>query len=199
MERADMKPPGVMRLFIAVPIPAEVKERIRDIQQQLQAMLPRSTVGWTRPEQIHLTLRFFGSVPIDQLDPLKTALREACVNIRPMELTAGGLGVFPDKRKPRIIWVGVEEFDGVLATLHKQISTTTAGFGQPPDARPFSPHLTIGRIKQMHPDEVPKLRQFNEKVAGVLSHWTVSSVELIKSDLGSDGSKYMVLAVTELG
>ena len=184
-----------LRLFVALPVPAAVKEGIREIQRHLRGMLPGATIGWTRPEQIHLTLRFLGRVPMDQLDLVNTAVKNACVDISSFEMTAAGVGVFPGKHKPRIIWLGVQERSGALASLHERISSGTAGFGQAPDDRAFSPHLTIGRIKQVRSADARKLRDVipNRGLEGVNS-WVASSVELLQSDLGPVGAKYDVLS-----
>ena len=189
-----------VRLFAAVPVPPEIKERLRAVQRELGTLMRRSTVSWTRAEQVHLTLRFFGSVRVDELDVIKKALENVCAGTGALGLAASGLGVFPNKRIPRIIWIGIQEPSGKLASLYKQISTSTANFGQPPEDRPFSPHLTVGRIKQLHSGDGRDVRRFlGENAEAGFGQWSVSAVELIKSELGGEGSKYTALAVVELG
>src|SRR5262245_13692179 len=145
MEHQAVTNPETARLFVALPVTAEIKERLRAVQRELGTLMRRSTVSWTRAEQVHLTLRFFGSVRVGELDAIKTALQNACAGTGALALAASGFGVFPNKRNPRIMWIGIQEPGGKLASLHKQISTGTATFGQAPEDRPFSPHLTLGR------------------------------------------------------
>jgi 2'-5' RNA ligase len=200
MERQDVTNAETARLFVALPVPVEIKERLRAVQRELGTLMRRSTVSWTRAEQVHLTLRFFGSVRVDELEAIKTALENACASAGALELVASGPGVFPNKRNPRIMWIGIHEPSGKLADLHKEISAGTANFGQAPEDRPFSPHLTLGRIKELHSADARELRRFlEENAAAGFGQWDVSAVELIKSELGGDGSKYTALTAIELG
>src|SRR4051794_5064606 len=193
MERANVNNPDAMRLFVALPVPAEVKKRIETIQNGLKTELRRSTVAWTRPEQLHLTLRFFGNVSSEAVDDLKRALQSAC-NFSALSLTVTGIGLFPNKRNPRVLWVGVQEKTGALALLQNRITAATANFGQRPEDRSFSPHLTLGRIKRMQRADLHTLKavlESNEHEK--LGDWTSGSIELIRSDLGASGAIYTVI------
>src|SRR5690348_6948584 len=151
-----------LRLFVAVPVPDPIKEAIAELQRKLQRLLPEAPIRWTDSRQIHLTVRFFGSVRSEQVNEIKEALATACKGRNAFGLKACGLGIFPDKRRPRVIWVGVQDGEGGLAALQEKIQTATAHFGEKPDERPFSAHLTLGRIKDIRPREAAALRQFIE-------------------------------------
>ena len=194
MERANVTKAETARLFVAMPVPAEVKERVQASQGHLRRLMRRSTVNWARPEQMHLTLRFFGSVSVDELEAINAALHDACAKARTVDLMATGLGVFPNKRRPHVIWTGIQELSGELELLHNEISRSTAMFGQAPENRSFSPHLTLGRIKELNAGDCRELRRFLDQYASAqFGEWNPCKVELIKSDLGKDGSKHTVV------
>ena len=128
------------------------------------------------------------------MEPLKEVMGRTCGNVAPFRLQAGGLGVFPDKRRPRVIWAGVREESGKLATLQRNIQTATAHFGEKPDDRPFSAHLTLGRIKELRSREATTLREFIERENRELEGWPVRQIELFRSELGSAGARHSVVA-----
>jgi hypothetical protein len=97
-----------LRLFIALPVPAEVRAEIARAQVQLKCCLPPGVVRWVRAEQFHLTLKFLGDIHPTQLDALKKSVAEACAGLLPPALSAKGVGFFPHAQKPRVIWAGVE-------------------------------------------------------------------------------------------
>src|SRR5690348_13546190 len=106
-----------MRAFVAIPLPASLKGRVAAIQQRLDSRLGDHTlVRWTGPEQLHLTLRFYGDVPEAEIDELRAALRQATAGVRRFELSLTGLGGFPSLRRPSVLWLGLE---GELETLRK--------------------------------------------------------------------------------
>jgi 2'-5' RNA ligase len=186
--------PDHLRLFVAIPLPEAIKKVLEDLQRQLQHVIPNAAIRWTAPEQIHLTLRFFGSVAAEQLEELKVGLQGACTGTAAFCLQARGLGVFPDKRRPKVIWVGVDDDKGQLAALQRKIQTATTHFGEKPDERPFSAHLTLGRIKELRPPEAAALRQFLESADRPCHEWLVRDIELLRSELGPAGAKHSVIS-----
>lgn len=135
-------PPGVppgQRLFLAVPLPAEVRPALAP----LAAGLPGAR--WVRPEQLHLTLRFLGDTPPDLQRALVARLAAAGPWPRP-QLGLQGPGVFPRTGPPRSLWLGVARTPE-LASLQARVEALVVDLGFPPEPRPFQPHLTLARLR----------------------------------------------------
>jgi len=134
-----------VRLFIAADLPAVVRARLGATQAGL-AGLPLE-VRWTRPDGIHLTFAFLGEVPADRVDGIRGALRSSgCRGMAPVALAARGVGVFPDHGRPRVIWAGVVGEVEAAGRVQRAIDAALAPLGVAPEARPFRPHLTLGRV-----------------------------------------------------
>jgi 2'-5' RNA ligase len=104
-------------------------------------------VRWVRPEGIHLTLKFLGDVDREQLPEIERALCSACAPHAPLELRVGALGCFPNARRPRVLWVGVQAPGERLVHLQRDVERAIIPLGYPADRRGFHPHLTLGRVK----------------------------------------------------
>ena len=131
------------RLFVAIPLPAPVRE-------QLAALYETSgSIAWTRPEQLHLTLRFLGEVGPEWTDSFGDALE--LVQVEPFVLPVTGLGVFPPRGQARVIWIGVGHGHPRLYQLRQQIDDALLGTGFPLDVRIFHPHVTLGRLPPSGP------------------------------------------------
>jgi RNA 2',3'-cyclic 3'-phosphodiesterase len=195
IETGSPTQPDRLRLFVAVPVPDTVKDKLREVQRELQMLLHQASVGWTPPEQIHLTLRFFGSVRTEDLSQLQTALTNTCAESRALKLESHGLGAFPPKRAPRVVWAGVWDHSDQLARLHKSIETATAHFGEKPESRDFSAHLALGRIKEIRRDEEGTLREFIANHANRLfGEWPVTEIHLLQSQLGPSGARHSIVS-----
>ena len=127
------------RLFIAIDLPSAQRERIRSICSGLPG------TRWTPAEQIHLTLRFIGEVDGTLFQQIADSLAE--IKTDPLTLKIEGLGYFPPRRTPRVLWVGLENNDGLLQ-LRNRIETALVRLGLEPEGRKFSPHITIARFKK---------------------------------------------------
>jgi 2'-5' RNA ligase len=189
-----------VRAFIAVPVDPLVISQITDVQRTLRERTSPDFVRWVRPEQLHLTLRFFGNVPLAQLPGIEAATRMACVSSTEFRLAAQGVGCFPNLRGPRVVWVGITGETGRLDEFRQAIANHTRSFGEPPEERPFQPHLTIGRIKQPNAQSKELLaKRASESAQKNFGEWRVSHVELMRSVLGPQGSTYSILATIPLG
>jgi 2'-5' RNA ligase len=135
-----------IRTFIAVAVSAEVRERASDLVERLRAS--GADVNWVRPENMHLTLKFLGDVVDSQLGDVCSAVARAAARVAPFEATCRGAGAFPDVRRPRTIWIGVERGAQEMVALHAAIEAALAPAGFPNDHRPYHPHLTIGRLRR---------------------------------------------------
>jgi 2'-5' RNA ligase len=127
------------RLFIAIPLPAPVREQLTALSE------PMRSIAWTRPEQLHLTLRFLGEIETDWSEKLETALSR--VQVEPFLLPLAGMGAFPPRGAARVVWLGVGHGHPRLHQLRQQIDDALLATGFPLDVRIFHPHVTLGRVK----------------------------------------------------
>lgn len=187
--------PETVRAFVAVPLDDAVREAVGRLVEQLRKALPGPALRWSRPDQIHLTLRFFGDIGADSVASVRAAVERGCRGVGPITLRAANLGAFPDSRNPRVLWVDVGGQTSALRCLQEQIQRETAGFGEPPEPRAFAPHLTLARVKNASGAErrniAEQLRRFGPVQLGA---WTVDRAELMRSELSPSGSRYTVLA-----
>jgi 2'-5' RNA ligase len=187
------------RLFVAIELPDSVKLAIKKTQNELRAALPAKSIRWTRPEQFHLTMRFLGSVEALQVDRLNEALRGACSGSGELQLHARKIGVFPGVRRPRVVWAGVDDRDGRLLLLQRSIEGATASFTKEPPQETFTGHITLARCREINRSDASKLAMLVEKMAGrSFGEWTAASVEVIRSQPTSQGSRYTTLAGVNL-
>ncbi len=187
----------VIRAFIAIELPAAVHQKLNDVEHQIQTRAGetgRRAVHWVPASKIHLTLKFLGDVPTGNLPAVAGLLEEEAAIHSGFELVIGGLGTFPNSRRPRVIWVGCE---GGLAlhTLQKAIDQGLHSLAYPSEGRPFSPHLTLGRVgDNARGDELAKLtRALGETTIGELARVQVEQFHLFKSDLRTSGAVYTSL------
>ena len=191
--------PGI-RSFVAIELAAPVLEALDHLQSQLKHKVPAGAVRWTRVESIHLTLQFLGDVAPGQVGNITAALKAVAAEHTAFELELVGLGVFPNPRRPRIVWVGISEPSGALNHLQRAIGRVLTPLGYPPEERAFTPHLTIGRAAR---DASPaQLTQLGEVIThtqlGRLGRMLVDHLSLMKSDLEPGGAVYSAQAVLPL-
>ncbi len=189
------------RLFIAIELPPPVITRLSEMQADLKKGTPPDTVRWVNPTGIHLTLKFLGDVAVTQRAAIEAALAHAASGHGPFTLAAGGLGCFPDCRRPRVVWAGIHESPEELAALQQAVEQFVAPLGYATEDRPFSPHLTLGRIqREARPGDVQKL---GERVANTPptepERWQVDRISLIRSELKPSGAVYTPLYHAALG
>lgn len=184
-----------LRTFIAVELDEELSGHLTRLQDRLRGQLSPHSVRWVRQGGIHLTLKFLGDTPPDQVEAVKNALDEAVSGISPFRFTVGGLGCFPDTRRPRVLWVGLYEPTGGLSRLRDAVEDQVAPLGFPTEKRPFHPHLTLGRVQRNASKS--EVREVGEIVGasaiGNLYEMTVRQVSYIKSDLKPGGAVYTIL------
>jgi 2'-5' RNA ligase len=186
-----------IRSFVAIELSAEARTALIQLQNQLKALAPRQTVRWAAPESLHLTLHFLGDVPADDIDKITQLLHEAASASSPFTLALGGLGCFPNTRRPRIIWTGVLGETQSLQQLHLTLGEKLKAIGFTPETRPYSPHLTLGRVINYLPTrQLTKLGQAIEQAqgqVGQLASLRVTQISLMKSELKSGGAVYTQL------
>jgi 2'-5' RNA ligase len=184
-----------IRAFIAIPLPEPLLEKLVTLQRQLAEQVPPRSVRWVRAGGIHLTLKFLGDTPTEKLPEIKWALAAVARHAPVCTFTVGGLGCFPNPRRPRVVWVGVEEPTGRLAALQKAIEEVMVPCGYPPEGRSFKPHLTLGRVqRRVSRSDVAKV---GEVVAGttvdLLAEVPADRFALIRSLLKPTGAEYTTL------
>ncbi len=185
---------AVIRAFIAINISPEIKQRLTIISADLQRALRGVPVRWVSVENIHLTLKFLGDVSETNLDLLKKLLKSEAAVHPAFEFSVGELGAFPTMRRPRVIWVNVQA-PAELLNLQRGIDHETARLGYAREDRPFSPHLTLGRVSRNA--NANDLRRISEELSsfkvGFIGAANVQLVHLYRSDLQPSGAVYTLL------
>lgn len=180
-----------MRLFFAVMIPGSLREGAAQLQSSLKEQLPGKGISWVKPENFHYTVRFLGEQPEDRLPILQEAAEEAVSGLRSFCLQPGGLGVFPDVRRPRVLWIGAESGEDAFSELYRRLEESLWKRHLPPGPKEFHAHLTIARVKAA----VPELQKTIESVpAKPIGAFEVSRLSLVLSELHPSGSRYTELS-----
>jgi 2'-5' RNA ligase len=185
-----------MRTFLAVTLPPEVTRNIGTIQGRLKKSLS-GDIRWVRPEGIHLTLKFFGEVTAADAERIGAVVAGPAAGAAPFVLDVRGLGAFPDVNRPRVIWLGLAGETVALLSLHRELERELAAAGFPKEERPFSAHLTLGRVKI--PKGILGLAGEVETGADVAAgRIPVGEIVLFKSELTPRGAIYTRLAAFPL-
>ncbi len=179
----------MIRCFLAIGLPERIKEILVDLRARLATA--GAEVRWVRPEGYHLTLKFFGNIAEGKLAALVRAAEKARDGISPFELTLSGVGFFPERGAPRVVWVGLSGELAPLFELHRRLEKAFKKVGFAPEKRPFHPHLTLGRIKG--PRRTEELRRLAEKLSVPAESFRVERLTFYRSDLRPDGAVYTAL------
>jgi len=178
-------------LFVAINFPETLRQSLWSATESLRAgVLP---VRWVKPEAMHLTLKFLGEVGDERQGELVDALQRAAAASRAVTVTVGDFGVFPDARRPRVLWAGVSPEPG-LELLQHHVEQEFGPLGFPPEGRPFRPHLTLGRVER---DARAAAFRGLDGLLGRVSFEetvTVSSVELMRSTPTRTGAEYQLVS-----
>jgi len=185
-----------IRAFIAIELKEETRKKLREIQSELRKLI-RSKVSWPKPENIHLTLKFLGDVSIEQVSSIKEELKQINKSFSHFNMSLGGIGAFPNFRNPRVIWLGITTGNEEVIQIATQIDKTTNKLGFPLEKREFTPHLTLGRIKQrVNLENIePKFTKYDKLDMDI----PVDRFALIKSELNPRGAIYTTLEEFILG
>ncbi|HTP10854.1 MAG TPA: RNA 2',3'-cyclic phosphodiesterase [Anaerolineae bacterium] len=184
-----------IRAFIAIELPETILAELDNIEARLKPQMPDDTIRWVKADSIHLTLKFLGQVPSDQLGLITSSLRTAVAAYAPFTLEVKEAGCFPNIHRPRVVWVGVQDNSHRLHTLQRTVENAIAPLGYPTEIRDFTPHLTLGRLaRDVRPADQKRIGEVVEAArVGSLGKWEVTQVALIRSDLKPSGAEYMVL------
>jgi 2'-5' RNA ligase len=187
-----------MRCFVALPLPDALRERIAALQVEAKKACRDVDVRWTAPASLHVTLKFLGEVGPDRVAELDHALVPCVAAHGAPRLALAGVGAFPSPARARVVWLGVTEGAAALIDLASAIDRALAPLGVAPESRPFTVHLTLGRVRapRRGADLTTALAGLAGAAAGA---WTPHAVVLYESHLRPDGAIHEARAEWPLG
>jgi len=191
--------PDTLRLFVAVELPEAARRHVETVLRRLQGLnIPG--IRWVRPDSVHLTLKFLGSVPVEDVLPVTEAMGQAASGTPFLTLSVEGAGVFPNGRSPRVIWLGVQSDVQPLALLQGKLEEALEARGYAREGRAFTPHLTLGRVRgRLQPPELGKLIDAVDEVSDLGAvELPVDTLSLMESRLRKEGALYQRVAQVEL-
>lgn len=179
--------PPTIRAFIAIELPPSVISLLEKTQQGFKSAGLRAK--WVRPENIHLTLKFLGNIDPGDIDKIGEAMSDAVKNFDPFTLAAGGVGVFPGIKRPRVIWVGLGGQTQSLFAVQRKLEDNLAVIGFAREKRQFKGHLTLGRFRQaVDPHTIQRVIQEHADLKS--EEFTANRISLYQSDLKPTGPVY---------
>lgn len=186
----------MIRSFAAISIPEFILERIETVIVDLKEL--KIEARYTKTPSMHLTLKFLGNIEESLVESVSKALEQSARTVSRFSLDIERIGFFPNSKRPRIVWIGVEE-DPMLSELQRQVEKNLQRLGFEAETRPFKPHLTLARLKSSR--NLPELQRFLEmKETGFrIGSFDVDSIHLYQSILRPDGAEYRRLCTHGLG
>ena len=184
-----------MRLFLALNLPPALREAAFAAAAPLRDAAPR--LGWTRADNLHLTVKFLGEHPESAVAPLLDALAPVGRATGPVALQLGTCGAFPAWRQPRVVWLGVRA-DARLELLHHDVESACAGVGIPVEGRTFRPHVTLGRVRRREDAPDPRALARAARAVQFRAEASATTLDLMRSEPAPGGSRYTPLASVAL-
>jgi len=198
------------RTFIAIELPAHIRQDIKQLIDRLHQAFPDVRASWNREDNLHLTLKFLGEVSVSLIPTLSKACAKAARQLEPFELVVKGCGIFPPHGRPKVLWVGVqgEEPDSAsssvatsdaspLMLLHASIEDAAAAAGFAREPRRYHPHLTIARLRESR--DARALAEQHRLIGFPPHAFTVTELVVFRSELSSKGAKHTALSRHGLG
>lgn len=185
---------SAIRAFIAIEIPSDIKTFLKDLQSRLKRNNPNS-IKWVEPKNMHLTLKFLGNISTSQIDPVTSAMQISVSAVHPFHLKIKALGAFPNINRPQVLWIGLNGDLVALSDLQHVLDLNLSKLGFEADNRPFSAHLTLGRVRET----ATLMEKQNIGITLAADHFesnlgfAVQSLNLIQSQLSSTGPSYTCL------
>ena len=189
-----MKAPSteIWRVFCAIELPEATRVRLMEHIANLRTQLPEARASWSRESNIHLTLKFIGEMSRGLISKFESAISKAVADSARFPLLLSGNGVFPNRRDPRVIWIGITDPFRALARLQSRLETESEKEGFPKEKRRFHPHLTLARLR--HHEGARELAQAHEALTFPAEEIVVNDLVLIRSELSSSGSTYTTIS-----
>ena len=182
-----MTSPQTIRAFIAIELPQNVKQELGQVSKTLAAQLLSRSVRWVQPANMHLTLRFLGDTAVSRLPRLAQALDDLVTKHSSFQLQLNRVGCFPNPKRPRVIWIGVNGAEAILLAIKRELDERLVPLGWATEDKPFHAHLTIGRVGN---GRLPATMNWTVPVSPV--SFSVNGVHLIESQLTPKGPVYTV-------
>jgi 2'-5' RNA ligase len=180
------------RIFAAIELPDKVQKQIQKQIKKLQSAVPGNKASWSRTENIHLTVKFFGSVEQKRIPRISDASARVVKKFSEIEIRIENTGAFPRLSQPRVLWIGVSDPSGELARLQEMFEVECALEGFEKETRDFKPHLTIARLRR--PEGARALAASNQEMGFESMTVGVNELVVFRSEPTSKGSKYSVLS-----
>jgi 2'-5' RNA ligase len=180
------------RVFCAVELPAEVRNQLEEHILKLRKAVPDVAASWSRVENIHLTLKFFGNVALDRIEVISAAASRAVAEFSPFPIGVCDTGVFPRPSRAQVLWIGVSDSSGKLSALQERLENECAAEGFSKEDRVYRPHLTIARIRR--PEGGRRLAETHLQMDFPRIDIDLTELVLFRSELSPRGSKYTAIS-----
>jgi 2'-5' RNA ligase len=177
-----------VRAFIAISLSSDLKAKLADLQREFRHLAVDA--AWVREAGFHLTLKFLGEIEPQQIAPINACMIEAVHGHQPFTIALSGVGLFPDESHPRVLWVGIQDDEGHLTRLQRTLEASLSRQGFRPEERPFTPHLTLARLKRVA-RRAELLACVNRHRGTRVGELAVECLELFESQLHPSGARYL--------
>jgi RNA 2',3'-cyclic 3'-phosphodiesterase len=184
-------PEAELRLFVAIDLPAALKDKLIAIADRLR--LPGyDAVRWVRPDSFHITIKFLGETPVSRIPAIEQAIAALAARQRRFDLTIGGMGFFPSGANTNHIYVGISGDLATLSSLHRAAEAAFETLGYAPENKSFKPHITLGRLRKEATREQrdEAVRRALAIHLATLGSFTTDGLRLMRSTLAPGGSIY---------
>ncbi|MCC6396881.1 MAG: RNA 2',3'-cyclic phosphodiesterase [Bacteroidetes bacterium] len=182
------------RLFIAIDTPSTVRPALIEARNKMKAI--RTDVKWESDDKLHCTLKFLGDTDAGVVQDIQRCLQEIAGTFSPLSVMYSGLGYFPNRREPRIIWAGIRDPQTMLTSLARSVDQAVSAFGFELERRAFAPHVTLGRVKGRR--GIGELLDTLETITFDCPPVLIHEMLLVQSELRPSGSVYSIVARMEL-
>jgi 2'-5' RNA ligase len=191
--RPALRAPGeAWRVFLAIELPAPVRLKLIEHIDRLRDLIPDVQVSWLREDNLHLTLKFLGDIPVVSLEAVAQAAQRAANTVAPFEVLVSGCGAFPPRGQPRVLWVGIKDPSGQLTSLHSALEDECASAGLPREPRQYHPHLTIARIRKPH--QARNLATVHQETGFDAPAVLAADLVIVRSELRSEGARHTIIS-----
>jgi 2'-5' RNA ligase len=186
----------IWRTFCAIEIPQDVRQQISDHAARLRELMPEAQASWTKVDNIHLTLKFFGNLSSQQILIVSEVATRTVADFAPFTIRIEGTGAFPSRGPAKVLWIGINDTTGQLIELQRKFDAECEQEGFAKEGRAFHPHLTVARLRSQR--GARSLAEKHKALAFPVSEVTVSSLIVFRSELSSKGSRYTVISEHKL-
>ena len=180
------------RTFVAIELPPEIRDQLHEHAARIREAVPESSASWSRPENVHLTLKFFGNIPTKNLPVISGAASRVTKDNPWFQIKIGGTGVFPKASRAQVLWIGVDDSSSRLSALQQRLEEEFASEGFAKEDRAYRPHLTIARIRK--PEGARRLAETHLHTSFKQIQITVKELVVFRSELSPKGSRYTAIS-----